>query len=236
MVERARILVADDEAAIADLVAQVLVGEGFSVRAVHSGDAALAALREESFDLAILDVMMPDVDGFEVCRQVRAVSDVPIMFLSAKDEEVDQIVGLSLGADDYVTKPFRPRVLAARVKARLRSRERAERSRGRALEAGGIVLDEDAHEATLHEEPLKLTPKEFGILAALMRAHGKPVSTRELFEGVWQEPFTAASGNSVMVHIRHLREKLAEVDASQEFVSTVWGVGYRLAARGRERR
>lgn len=235
MEQRARILIADDEAAIADLVAQVLADEGFAAHAVYSGEAALVAFRERAFDLVILDVMMPGIDGFEACRRLRSESDVPIMFLTAKDEEIDQVVGLSLGADDYVVKPFLPRVLAARVKARLRSRERASRARAHVLESGGIVLDEDAHEALLHDVPLRLTPKEFGILAELMRAHGNPVSAKDLFEAVWREPYTASSGNSVMVHIRHVREKLAAIDASQEFVSTVWGVGYRMVgSRGRK--
>lgn len=225
--EKARILVADDEAAIADLVVRVLEDEGLSAKAVYGGRAALAELEAGAYDLAILDVMMPDLDGFEVCRRVRARTDIPIVFLTAKDEEVDQIVGLSLGADDYIVKPFRPRVLVARVKARLRPRRSAV---GACFEAVGISVDPAAHEAALHSVPLKLTPKEFGILLELVKAAGSPVPAKELYESVWGEPFSLSAGNSVMVHIRRLREKLAVVDPSREFIATVWGVGYRIDA------
>lgn len=225
---QARILVADDEAAIADLVAHVLTSEGFEAKAVYSGADALAELLTGSYSLGVLDIMMPGIDGFEVRRRVRAASDVPIVFLSAKDEEVDQVVGLSLGADDYVCKPFSPRVLAARVKARLRTREHPEASPG-AVEEAGIRVDESCHEASFLGAPLRLTPKEFGILAALVRAGGAPVAARDLYEEVWGEPFSLSAGNSVMVHIRHLREKLAEIDSSRDCISTVWGVGYRVA-------
>lgn len=225
--EKARVLVADDEAAIADLVVRVLEDEGLSAKAVYGGRAALAELETGAYDLAILDVMMPDLDGFEVCRRVRARTDIPIVFLTAKDEEVDQIVGLSLGADDYIVKPFRPRVLVARVKARLRPRRSAVGAR---FEAVGISVDPAAHEAALHSVPLKLTPKEFGILLELVKAAGSPVPAKELYESVWGEPFSLSAGNSVMVHIRRLREKLAVVDPSREFIATVWGVGYRIDA------
>lgn len=225
--EKARILVADDEAAIADLVVRVLEDEGLSAKAVYGGRAALAELEAGAYDLAILDVMMPDLDGFEVCRRVRARTDIPIVFLTAKDEEVDQIVGLSLGADDYIVKPFRPRVLVARVKARLRPRRSAA---GTCFEAAGISVDPAAHEAALHSVPLKLTPKEFGILLELVKAAGSPVPAKELYESVWGEPFSLSAGNSIMVHIRRLREKLAAVDPSRELIATVWGVGYRIDA------
>lgn len=209
----ANVLVADDEAAIADLVVRVLEGEGFSAKAVYGGLAALAELGTGAYDLAILDVMMPDLDGFEVCRRVRAQADIPIVFLTAKDEEVDQIVGLSLGADDYIVKPFRPRVLVARAKARLRPRRAASAA---------------CFEAALHDVALKLTPKEFGILLELVKAAGNPVPAKELYESVWGERFALSAGNSVMVHIRRLREKLAAVDSSRELIATVWGVGYRI--------
>lgn len=234
MTKRPRILVADDEAAIADLVARVLSDEGFEAIAAYSGAEALEQLESGAYDLGILDVMMPDLDGFEVCRRVRAASDVPLVFLTAKDEEIDQVLGLSLGADDYIVKPFRPRVLVARVKARLRSRERREGAPADTFEAAGIAVDCAAHEARLHDVPLRLTPKEFGILLALVRAGGAPVSAKDLYEEAWGEPFSLSAGNSVMVHIRHLREKLAQVDGSRELVSTVWGVGYRINA-GRNR-
>ena len=219
------ILVADDEAAIADLVVRIMEDEGMRSKAVYGGRAALSEIESGAYDLAILDVMMPDLDGFEVCRRVRATSDLPIVFLTAKDEDIDQIVGLSLGADDYLVKPFKPKVLAARVKARLRPR----RSEGGArFEAGGVFIDPSAHEAFLHEVPLKLTPKEFGVLLELAKAAGSPVSAKDLYESAWDEPFDPSAANSVMVHIRRLREKLAVVDPSEEVIATVWGVGYRI--------
>lgn len=225
--EKARILVADDEAAIADLVVRVMEAEGMPAKAVYGGAAALREIESGAYDLAILDVMMPDLDGFEVCRRARAATDMPIVFLAAKDEDVDQVVGLSLGADDYVVKPFKPRVLAARVKARLRPR-RPEGSS--CIEAGGVSVDPAAHEAFLHGVRLKLTPKEFGVLLELAKAAGNPVPAKDLYESVWGEPFDHSAANSVMVHIRRLREKLAEVDSSEEVVATVWGVGYRIEA------
>lgn len=221
------ILVADDEAAIADLVVRIMEGEGMAAKAVYGGRAALSEIESGLYDLAVLDVMMPDLDGFEVCRRVRATSDLPIVFLTAKDEDVDQIVGLSLGADDYIVKPFKPRVLAARVKARLRPR----RPEGSAcFEAGDVLVDPSAHEAFLHGIPLRLTPKEFGILLELARAAGNPVSAKDLYESAWGDPFDPSAANSVMVHIRRLRDKLSAVDPSKEVIATVWGVGYRINA------
>ena len=175
--------------------------------------------------------MMPGMDGFACCRELRRTSSVPIIFLTAKDEEVDKVVGFELGADDYVVKPFKPRELVARVRARLRratSNDVASEDGPGMLECCGITLDESAYTATLHGEALSLTPKEFAILACLMRDQGRPVASRDLFESVWGEIANAQSNNTVMVHIRHLRKKLAAVDSSQEFVETVWGVGYKL--------
>lgn len=225
--ETMAILVADDEAAIADLVVRIMEGEGMTAKAVYGGRAALSEIESGSYDLAILDVMMPDLDGFEVCRRIRATSDLPIVFLTAKDEDIDQIVGLSLGADDYIVKPFKPKVLAARVKARLRPR-RPEDSPS--FEAGDVLVDPSAHEAFLHGIPLRLTPKEFGILLELARAAGNPVSAKDLYESAWGDPFDPSAANSVMVHIRRLRDKLSAVDPSKEVIATVWGVGYRINA------
>lgn len=226
----ARLLVVDDEQAIADLVTSIFRAEGMEATACYSGAEALHALRESAFDLAILDIMMPGMDGFELCGQVRAISDMPVVFLSAKDEEADLVVGFALGADDYVTKPFKPRELVARVRARLRRAQRAvEGAPARSvLEACGIEMDVEAHTATVHDVPLALTPKEYSLLALLLGRGGNPVPTSELYERVWDEPYDSAASNTVMVHIRHLRQKLAAVDSSTEFIQTVWGVGYRV--------
>lgn len=228
-----RILVVDDEPDIADLVVETLSAEGFDAVACLSGDEALAQHGRTPFDLLILDVMMPGMDGYELCRRVRAASDVPIIFLSARIEEADKVVGLMLGGDDYVEKPFKKRELVARVRVLLRRAEHAHpRRAGRVFEARGISIDADAHTAALHGEPLSLTPKEFGVLQMLVSQAGAAVSSRELYEGVWHEPFTDAAANSVMVHIRNLRKKLAAIDSSESPIETAWGVGYRIGLRG----
>lgn len=229
MEKRAHILVVDDEQAIADLVVNLLVAEGMDALACYSGQAALEMLGRTPFDLAIVDIMMPGIDGFELCVRIRQTSDIPVIFLSAKDEEADQVVGFTLGAEDYVTKPFRPRELVARVKARLRRRQNAAPDASATLlRAGAIEVDLRAHLATLHGEPLHLTPKEFSILAILAQSPGSPVSAADLFERAWHERFDDAAANTVMVHIRRLRKKLAAIDASTTFIETAWGVGYKL--------
>lgn len=233
----ANILVVDDEIEVAELVAHLLEREGFAVTVRNSGDAALSILAEQPFDLAVLDIMMPGTDGFEVCRQVRAGlvggnAEMPIVFLSAKTEEFDKVLGFTIGADDYVTKPFKPRELVARVKARLRGRSAAAPAAS-VLASCGIELDEVAHTVALHGCELSLTPKEFDCLAELLRAHGAPVSSKDLFERVWEEEYVASSHNAVMVYIRRLRKKLAEVDSSEELIETVWGVGYRIPEKRR---
>ena len=224
------ILVVDDEKAIADLVAELMVREGMAATACYGGADALELFAQCSYDLVILDLMMPGIDGLEVCRRLRAMSQVPICFLSAKDEEVDKVVGLTMGADDYISKPFKPRELVARVRSMLRraSYSGAAAPRAEGLSACGIDIDENGHHASLLGVPLQLTPKEFDILATLVRAQGSPVSARELYETVWEEPYIASSSNSVMVHIRDLRAKLAAVDSSQDYIVTMWGVGYRI--------
>lgn len=235
-----RVLVVDDEVAIADLVVSLLGAEGMEARACYSARSALELFGKQPFDLAIIDIMMPGMDGFELCSRMRTTSNVPIMFLTARDEEADQVVGFTLGADDYVTKPFKPRELVARVRARLR-RAHIDRTAqacvggsGRGsdvpdvLDAGGIEVDLRAHTATLHGEPLSLTPKEFSILALLVQHAGSPVSARGIFENVWREPYDTSASNTIMVHIRHLRKKLAAIDSSATFIETAWGVGYKL--------
>lgn len=229
-----RIVVCDDEAAIADLVAQLLIDGGFAPQVFYSATDLIEAAAHTSCDLIILDIMMPRMDGFACCREVRRTSTVPIIFLTAKDEEIDKVVGFELGADDYIVKPFKPRELMARVSARLRrsAASSAFALSGQAepvlLESCGVVVDEASYTATIHGEALALTPKEFAILVCLMRAQGRPVAPRDLFETVWDEAANVQSVNTVMVHIRHLRKKLAAIDSSREFIETVWGVGYKV--------
>lgn len=162
---------------------------------------------------------------------MRQMRDIPVIFLSAKDEEADQVVGFTLGAEDYVTKPFRPRELVARVKARLRRRQAAPQASSTLLSAGAIEVDLRTHLATLHGEPLHLTPKEFAILAILAQSVGSPVSAADLFEGAWHERFDDAAANTVMVHIRRLRKKLADIDASTTFTKPPGASATSCAAR-----
>lgn len=232
------ILVADDDLAIANLLREVLERENFEVRiAVHGGEA-LEAFNEAQrmnhpFDLVILDIMMPVMNGFETCRAIRKHSEVPVLFLSAKSEESDQVVAFTLGADDYVVKPFKGRELVARVRARLRRRslEGVEfKHSSSILMAGPLEIDTSRHEARLYDTDLALTPKEFSLLRLLMENAGKPVSAKQLFEGVWHEPYHASDSNTIMVHIRRLRKKLAVVDNTNQLIETVFGVGYKVEA------
>ena len=226
-----QILVCDDDHDIVSALEIYLTGEGYGVTGAYSGQEAIDLFQQNQFHLVLMDIMMPGMDGIAATAELRKLSNVPIIFLTAKDEEIDKVVGFELGADDYVVKPFKPRELVARVRARLRRSapgDAAGRAGTQLLEARGVAVDEEAYAATLHGEPLALTPKEFAILACLLRAAGRPVASRDLFEAVWGEEANAQSNNTVMVHIRHLIKKLAAIDSSQEFVETVWGVGYKL--------
>ena len=248
MEERAlRILAVDDDAAIADMVARMLEAECYDVTACYSGGEALALFAAEPYDLVLLDIMMPGMDGLEVCRQIRQTSEVPIVFLSAKDEETDKVLGLLMGADDYIVKPFRQRELVARVKGRLRRLE-ASRSAGAAdgsglgragdegadegapgiRRVGDLEINERGHVVHFQGVEVSLAPKEFGVLAMLVRNAGATVSAAELYESVWEQSYDKTANNSVMVCIRGIRRKLAEVDSSMDVVHTVWGVGYKI--------
>lgn len=237
-----RILVVDDERAIANLLVDLLNHEGMDAEACYSGARAIEMVEQQRYNLMILDIMMPGIDGFEVCSRVRSHTDMPIIFLSAKDEETDKVVGLMLGGDDYVVKPFKQRELIARIRARLRRAGSDTQRASHLLEAKGIEINLEAHTAALYGEALSLTPKEFGVLALLVSRAGSPVPTHDIYERVWGERFASSSANSVMVHIRHIRAKLAAIDASETFIETAWGVGYRIPraaegghAEGRER-
>lgn len=230
---RPSILVVDDDVAITALVVDVLAGAGMDTTVFHEAEEALARCYTERFDLALLDVMMPGMDGYELCARMRQISDMPIVFLTAKGSESDLVLGLTLGADDYIVKPFRPRELVARIRARMRT--------GGAGQEGIIAtrdfeIDTRSHVARLHGSELDLTPKEFAILSLLAERAGTPVSARELYEHAWGEPYDPSAANTVMVHIRHLRGKCANIDASQAFIDTVWGVGYRLGGAGGDAR
>ena len=230
--EETRILVVDDEQEIADLLELYLISDGYQV--IKSGDAleGLAILEREMIDLVLLDIMMPKMDGLEMCRKIREKHNVPIIMVSAKTQELDKIVGLTTGADDYVIKPFNPLELLARVKAQLRRFTRYNDGSGMnqedTQEIAGLILNRATHQCTYGEEEITLTLLEFSILWILTQNRGKVISSENLFEQVWKEKYFKNNNNTVMVHIRHLREKLGEVMGHKELIKTVWGVGYKV--------
>ena len=227
-----RILVVDDEQPIADLIEVYLKSENYSVRKFYNGQDALNCIENESIDLAILDVMLPGVSGFEICRQIRERHNFPVIMLTAKDEEIDKITGLTLGADDYITKPFRPLEMVARVKAQLRRFTKYNPAglpqEEDTIAFSGLVLNKGRHECILNEKPLSLTPIEFSILWVLASNRGRVVSSEELFREVWGDKYFTSSNNTVMVHIRHLREKMHDGAEHPKYIKTVWGIGYRI--------
>lgn len=226
------ILVVDDEQAIADLIEVYLKNEGFKVYKYYNGQDALQCVKSEQLELAILDVMLPDTDGFTLCQKIRENHNFPVIMLTAKEEEIDKITGLTLGADDYMTKPFQPLELVARVKAQLRRFTKYNSAKPlreeKLIEFSGLVLDKDSHECTLNEKPLALTPTEFSILWVLGSNQGRVVSSEELFHEVWGDKYFSNSNNTVMVHIRHLREKMHDSAEHPKYIKTVWGVGYKI--------
>lgn len=227
-----RILVVDDEKAIADLVGIYLQKEGYEVTLAYNGADAVQAVLAQEFDLAILDIMLPDIDGFELLRTIRADYTYPVIMLTARDSQNDKIRGLSLGADDYVVKPFRPLELVARVKAQLRrytsygSRSQAEESP--IVSINGLSINRDARSVTVDEKPVRCTPLEYSILLYLVENRGRVVPVEDLFRAVWDEEFLPSSNNTVMVHIRHLREKIGDDAQNPRFIKNIWGVGYTI--------
>jgi DNA-binding response OmpR family regulator len=219
------IVLVDDEASIVDLARLYLQREGFRVESASDGARGLDLIRKAQPALVILDLMLPEVDGFEVCRQARAGSDVPIMMLTARDEDIDKIVGLELGADDYMTKPFNPRELVARVKAILRRAERPARAEGRPLHVGDVIVDAARRDATVAGAPVRLRAKEFDLLRVLAENRGIVLSRDQLLNQVWGYDFYGET-RTVDVHVAHLRKRLAS--SASVHIETVTGVGYKL--------
>jgi two-component system alkaline phosphatase synthesis response regulator PhoP/two-component system response regulator ResD len=220
------ILIADDEASICDLTRLYLEKEGYRVIASADGRDALAQVRDNAPDLLVLDLMMPEMDGWEVCRRVRESSDLPIIMLTARDQDIDKIVGLEMGADDYVTKPFNPRELVARVRALLRRTNSGKPASDRPRQIGNVLIDPAAREVTVDGQPVGLRAKEFDLLVTLAD-HVNLVLTRDqLLDQVWGYDFHGET-RTVDVHVAHLREKLAGSEAQ---IETVWGRGYKLVA------
>lgn len=223
------VLICDDEKDIVSACRIYLTSEGYRVLEAANGEEALALLETETVDLVLLDVMMPVMDGLTALTRLRAISNVPVILLTAKSEDTDKILGLNVGADDYVTKPFNPVELLARVRSQLRRYMDlgAAVPRPSDLTVGGIVLNDDAKRVTVDGEEVSLTPTEYDILKLLMEHPGKVLSPREIYRQVWQDdPYGAE--NTVAVHIRHLREKV-EIDPSEpRCLKVVWGKGYLL--------
>jgi len=222
-----RILVVDDESHIVELVRLYLERDGFRVESASDGARGLRLALELRPALIILDLMLPEVDGLEVCRRVRADSDVPIVMLTAREEDVDKIVGLELGADDYLTKPFNPRELLARVKAILRRTEGGSRSEGKALHVGDVTVDPARREVTVAGQPVALRAKEFDLLQAFAEHKGLVLTREQLLSRVWGYDFYGET-RTVDVHVAHLRKRLA--GSAGVHIETVTGVGYKLVA------
>ena len=228
----ARILVVDDEPEIADLVEVYLKSEGCTVFKCGTGTEALAVVRNQALDLAILDVMLPDISGFTLCGAIRQEHHFPVVMLTAKAEDMDKITGLTIGADDYITKPFNPRELMARVKAQLRRYTRfmgmaqKKEEEGRNYIIGGLELNEDTIEFSVDGNPVKLTPIEFKILALLMKNPGRVFSAEEIYERVWNEK--AINTDTIMVHVRNIRDKIEINPREPKYLKVVWGVGYKI--------
>ncbi len=228
----ARILVVDDEPSITEFVSYNLEKEGWEVQVAANGDEALELAAATAFDLVVLDVMLPGIDGYEVCRRLRAISTVPVLFLSARDTELDKVVGLEIGGDDYLAKPFGVRELTARVKALLRRAQPGVREQGtvgESVEVAGILLDEGAHVATSGDNPIDLTPREFELLACLMRHAGKVLSREQLLRDAWGWEYLVET-KTVDTHVKRLRDKLEAAEVDPSLVETVRGYGYRFRA------
>ncbi|MCL4368595.1 MAG: response regulator transcription factor [Actinobacteria bacterium] len=221
------ILLVDDEAHIVDLVRLYLEREGFRVESAGDGRSGLELIRQRKPSLVVLDIMLPEMDGFEVCRQARAESDVPILMLTARDEDIDKVVGLELGADDYLTKPFNPRELVARVKTILRRAEPRPRQEGQPIHVGDISVDPARREVTVNGAPVTLRAKEFDLLQTFAEHKGLVLTREQLLNLVWGYDFYGET-RTVDVHVAHLRKHISP--STRVKIETITGVGYKLVA------
>ena len=231
MKEQCNILIVEDDVQIRDGIEIYLKTQNYQVYKAGDGIEGLEVIRNNHIDLAIVDVMMPRMDGIRMVMELRKDYEFPVIMLSAKSEEVDKIMGLNMGADDYVTKPFQPLELLARVNSQLRRYTRyigaaKETQKGNVLQVGGLELNEDTVEVRVDGEPVKLTPMEFKILQLLMRNPGRVFSADEIYERVWNEE--AISTDTVMVHVRHIREKIEINPKEPKYLKVVWGIGYKI--------
>lgn len=223
------ILVCDDDREIVDAIEIYLLQEGYAVEKAYDGEQALEVLKTKEIDLMIIDVMMPKLDGIRTTFQARKTSSIPIIILSAKTEDADKILGLNVGADDYVTKPFNPLELVARVKSQLRRYTTLSNLvQGETIyETGGLVVNDELKKVTVDGEEVKLTPIEYNILLLLMKNMGKVFSISKIYEEIWNEEAIGAD-NTVAVHIRHIREKIEINPREPRYLKVVWGVGYKI--------
>lgn len=232
-----KILVCDDDKQIVEAISIYLAGEGYQVIKAFDGYDVLKILEKENVDLIILDVMMPGLDGIRTTLKIREKSSIPIIILSAKGEDTDKILGLNIGADDYITKPFNPLEMVARVKSQLRRYTQLgnmnEQSKGEAIySCGGLVINDDTKEVSVDGELVKLTPIEYNILLLLVRNAGKVFSIDEIYTSIWNEEAIGAD-NTVAVHIRHIREKIEINSRKPKYLKVVWGVGYKIEKQGK---
>ena len=227
-----KVLVVDDEKLIVKGIRFSLEQDGMEVTCAYDGEEALLCAKEQKFDMILLDIMLPKLSGTEVCQQIREFSDVPIVMLTAKNDDMDKIMGLEYGADDYITKPFAPVEVLARVKSQLRrfSSLGSRTEDTNLITLGGIVLDDRTKQVTVEGEPVNLTPTEYAILKLLMSSPGKVFSTKVLYESVWQEVALGSEG-AVAVHIRHLREKIEINPSEPRYLKVMWGQGYKMEAK-----
>jgi len=224
------ILVVDDEKEIRDLIGIYLSNDGYSVIKAFNGVEALNVLKNEDVDLIILDIMMPIMDGLETCIKIREDKNMPIIMLSAKSEDMDKIMGLTTGADDYVSKPFNPLELLARVKSQLRKYKRSnviQEKDESVVEVDDLYINTNTHEIKIGDKEVRLTPREFDILLLIAKNRGIVFSVKRIYEAVWKEEFME-SENTIMVHIRKIREKIEENPRKPRFIKTIWGVGYKI--------
>ena len=223
----ARILIVDDEPSITEFVSYAMQKEGYLTEIASDGEEALRKIEQQHFDLFILDIMLPGIDGYELCRRIRTKMSTPILFLSARDTELNKVVGLELGADDYLAKPFGVRELLARTRALLRRSQGDEMVSGNEISARGITLNEDTHVAQGDKGAIDLTPREFELLACLMRNAGKVVSREDLLHDAWNWEFITET-KTVDTHIKRLRDKIESAGYDPKLVETVRGYGYRF--------
>lgn len=225
-----KILVCDDDREIVDAIEIYLLQEGFEVIKAYDGEDAIVKLQEEEINVLIIDVMMPKLDGIRATLQIRKESSIPIIILSAKTEDADKILGLNVGADDYMTKPFNPLELVARVKSQLRRYTQLSNQGGQeenVYEVGGLSINDDLKKVIVDGEEVKLTPIEYNILLLLVKNKGKVYSINQIYENIWNEEAIAAD-NTVAVHIRHIREKIEINPKEPRYLKVVWGVGYKI--------